>query len=139
MTRTLPLCLLAFVACGGSQPPAPEREAHADAPAHRLAEGQQPVAVFAEAVPSEEHPRVETESASEPELDETDLYRGRVVSIMRRGWTLPATGSVPPTATAVVRVHIGPRGEVAEAVLVRSSGSEPMDRSVIEQLARLRA
>lgn len=81
------------------------------------------------------------EGGFETEGSEGDIYRGRVASFFRRGWTIPTTMSREDAQglVATVAVSIGPDLQILSFEIQRSSGNPLFDESVIQQLTRLQA
>jgi hypothetical protein len=69
------------------------------------------------------------------------VYRGRLFSYLRRGWTLPPgfDASLASQLTATCAVEFGANMEIVSFRFIESSGHETFDRSIAEQLARLQA
>ncbi|HJL17111.1 MAG TPA: TonB C-terminal domain-containing protein [Sandaracinaceae bacterium LLY-WYZ-13_1] len=81
------------------------------------------------------------EEGTETEATEGDIYRGRLYSFFKRGWTVPTTldDDVVSELTAVARIQIGQNLEIVSFELQRESGNPLFDQSVLEQLTRLQA
>ncbi|MBX3273754.1 MAG: TonB C-terminal domain-containing protein [Sandaracinaceae bacterium] len=70
-----------------------------------------------------------------------DVYRGRLYSFFRRGWTIPTTlnRNEANALTAAVDIEIGQDLEIVSFRLRSGSGNALFDQSVTEQLARLQS
>lgn len=81
------------------------------------------------------------EEGTESEGTEGDIYRGRLYSFFRRGWTIPTTVSREEAQrmTATVRVEIGADLQIVSFEIRASSGDPLFDESVLQQLTRLQA
>jgi len=81
------------------------------------------------------------EEGTETTATEGDLYRGRLYSFFRRGWTVPVTipDDVREGLLATVRVQIGENLEIVSFRIVNESGNALFDDSVTQQLTRLQA
>lgn len=81
------------------------------------------------------------EEGTETTATEGDIYRGRLYSFFRRGWTVPVTlpDSVRESLSATVRVQIGENLEIVSFRLVNASGNALFDDSITQQLTRLQA
>jgi len=81
------------------------------------------------------------EEGTETEATAGDIYRGRLYSFFRRGWSIPTTLSREEASglTAIVNVQIGQDLELVSFGLRRSSGNAVFDQSIIEHLTRLQA
>ena len=81
------------------------------------------------------------EEGTETEATEGNIYRGRLYSFFRRGWSIPSTLSRDEAAglTAIANVQIGQDLELASFSLRRGSGNAVFDQSILEHLTRLQA
>jgi outer membrane biosynthesis protein TonB len=81
------------------------------------------------------------EEGTEREGSEGDIYRGRLYSFFRRGWSIPTTMSRDDAQglTTTVSVSIGPELQILSFEIRSSSGSPLFDESVTQQLTRLQA
>jgi len=81
------------------------------------------------------------EEGTETTATEGDLYRGRLYSFFRRGWTVPVTipDDVRRELLATVRVQIGQNLEIVSFRIVSESGNALFDDSITQQLTRLQA
>lgn len=81
------------------------------------------------------------EEGTEREATLGDLYRGRLYSFFRRGWSIPTTLTRDEAAdlTAMANVEIGQNLEIVSFSIIRSSGNALYDQSIAEQLTRLQA
>lgn len=81
------------------------------------------------------------EEGTEREGTEGDIYRGRLYSFFRRGWTVPTT--IPQEEKeqlqAVVNIQIGQDLGIVSFEIARESDNPLFDQSIIEQLTRLQA
>lgn len=81
------------------------------------------------------------EEGTERQGSEGDLYRGRLYSFFRRGWTIPTTLSRDESRrlTTTMNVSIGADLQLRDFE-IRSSSQNPLfDDSVVQQLTRLQA
>lgn len=81
------------------------------------------------------------EEGTETTATEGDIYRGRLFSFFRRGWSVPTTldrDEVQGMRVSVT-VQIGPDLQIASFNLRGTSGNALFDQSVNEQLTRLQA
>lgn len=126
--------------------PPPERERHerdrrsVDDAIRRLSDDAQIFAEMEEARIREGSPDG-IEEGTERTGTEGDLYRGRVMSFFRRGWTVPTTLSDEAVAglqcTAMIEVGLDTR--IVGWRISRSSGNAEFDASIEAQLTRLMA
>ncbi len=81
------------------------------------------------------------EEGTEREGSEGDLYRGRIMSFFRRGWTIPTTLSRDEVRglTTVMNVEIGAELQIVRFEVRTSSGNPVFDESAVQQLTRLQA
>jgi outer membrane biosynthesis protein TonB len=81
------------------------------------------------------------EEGTERQGTEGDLYRGRLYSFFRRGWTIPTTLSRDEARrlTVVVNVQIGGDLQIRSFEIRTSSGNPLFDDSAMQQLTRLQA
>ena len=81
------------------------------------------------------------EEGTEREATLGDIYRGRLYSFFRRGWSIPTTLTRDEAAdlTAIANVEIGQNLEIVSFSVIRSSGNALYDQSIAEQLTRLQA
>lgn len=81
------------------------------------------------------------EEGTEREATPGNVYRGRLYSFFRRGWSIPTTLSRDEAAglTAIADVQIGASLEIVSFGIRRSSGNAVFDQSLLEQLTRLQA
>jgi hypothetical protein len=118
------------------EPPPPDAVDDAIA---RLGDRAQAFAEMAERREREGDPEG-IEEGTERQGTEGDVYRGRLYSFFRRGWTIPTTMSRDDARglTAIVNVTIGPELQIASFELRGSgSGNALFDDSITQQLARL--
>ncbi len=81
------------------------------------------------------------EEGTEREGSEGDIYRGRLYSFFRRGWTIPTTLSRDEARqrTVIVSVSIGADLQL-QSFEIRTSSDNPLfDDSALQQLTRLQA
>ncbi len=81
------------------------------------------------------------EEGTETQGSDGDIYRGRLYSFFRRGWTIPTTMSREDAQglTTTVSVSIGPDLQILSFEIRSSSGDPLFDESVTQQLTRLQA
>lgn len=81
------------------------------------------------------------EEGTEREGSEGDVYRGRLYSFFRRGWTIPTTLSRDEARglTTTVDVSIGPELQILSFSIRSESGNPLFDESVTQHLTRLQA
>lgn len=81
------------------------------------------------------------EEGTETEGSEGDLYRGRIRSFFRRGWTVPTTLSSEEVRglTTLMNVEIGAELQIVSFEVRTSSGNPLFDESAVQQLTRLQA
>lgn len=81
------------------------------------------------------------EEGTERTATEGDIYRGRLYSFFRRGWTVPTTLDRDAIAnlTVVMDVRIGQELEIVSFAIRRESGNPLFDESAVQQLTRLQA
>ncbi|HEY8427789.1 MAG TPA: TonB C-terminal domain-containing protein [Sandaracinaceae bacterium] len=81
------------------------------------------------------------EEGTETEGSEGDVYRGRIMSFFRRGWTIPTTLSSAEVRdlTVIVDVEIGDELQIVSFRVRSDSGNPVFDESVVQQLTRLQA
>jgi len=81
------------------------------------------------------------EEGTETEGSEGDIYRGRLYSFFRRGWSIPTTLSRDEarSLTTTISVSIGPDLQILSFEIRSSSGNPLFDESVTQQLTRLQA
>ena len=81
------------------------------------------------------------EEGTEREGSEGDIYRGRLYSFFRRGWSIPTTLSRDEARglTTTLNVSIGPDLQILSFEIRSSSGNPLFDESVTQQLTRLQA
>lgn len=106
----------------------------------RLSERSQAFAELAEARELEGSPDG-IEEGTEREGSEGDVYRGRLYSFFRRGWSIPTTLSREEARglTTTISVSIGPELQILSFEVRSSSGNPLFDESVTQQLTRLQA
>lgn len=81
------------------------------------------------------------EEGTEREASEGDVYRGRLYSFFRRGWSIPTTldRDTVQGLTTTMSIQIGPELQIVSFEVRRSSGNALFDQSVTEHLTRLQA
>lgn len=81
------------------------------------------------------------EEGTETEGSEGDIYRGRLYSFFRRGWSIPTTLAREEAQglTTTISVSIGPDLQILSFEIRSSSGNPLFDESVTQQLTRLQA
>lgn len=81
------------------------------------------------------------EEGTEREGTEGDIYRGRLYSFFRRGWSLPTTMNRDDAQglQATANVQIGANLEIVSFDIRNGSGNPLFDQSITEQLTRLQA
>lgn len=81
------------------------------------------------------------EEGTEREATEGNIYRGRLYSFFRRGWTIPTTldRELIQDLSTTVRIQIGQNLEIVSFEIQSESGNPLFDGSVMEQLTRLQA
>ncbi len=81
------------------------------------------------------------EEGTETQATEGNIYRGRLYSFFRRGWSIPSTLSRDEASglTAIANVQIGQDLELVSFSLRRGSGNAVFDQSILEHLTRLQA
>ena len=81
------------------------------------------------------------EEGTETTATEGDIYRGRLYSFFRRGWSVPTTLSRDEVQglTTTMDIQIGQDLEIVRFGVRRSSGNPIFDQSVVQQLTRLQA
>jgi hypothetical protein len=80
------------------------------------------------------------EEGTETEGTEGDVYRGRLYSFFRRGWSIPTTLAREEVEglTTILDIEIGQNLEIVSFEIRQSSGNALFDESVIGQVARLK-
>ena len=81
------------------------------------------------------------EEGTETEATEGDIYRGRLYSFFRRGWSVPTTLSRDEASGLVstATIQIGQDLELVSFRLRSGSGNAVFDQSIMEHLTRLQA
>ena len=104
----------------------------------RLGDRAQAVAEIADEMEREGHPDGLVDG-TETEAKLGDLYRGKLVSFFKRGWTVPTTmgDASQYKATSLVEItrdlHVGPFS------ITKSSGEPLFDQSIEDRLNQLRS
>lgn len=81
------------------------------------------------------------EEGTERQAAEGDVYRGRLYSFFRRGWSIPTTldRNAVQGLTTTMSIQIGADLQIVSFEVRRSSGNALFDQSVTEHLTRLQA